>query len=98
MPSTDRNLTLPLDQEHVFLEAQRELVACLWCPGCFCGTVPDPSEFAQSFVGIIVDFPSNLPSLTGHVMSYFESLVGRQFLVLQSYFFPIFLLKCSMHL
>jgi hypothetical protein len=38
---------------------------------------PDPSEFAQSFVGIIVDFPSNLPSLTGHVMSYFESLVGR---------------------
>lgn len=38
---------------------------------------PDPSEFAQSFVGNIVDFLSNLPSLTGHVMSYFESLVGR---------------------
>jgi hypothetical protein len=45
-----------------------------------CGIVPgapDPSEFAQSFVGNIVDFVSNLPSLTGHVMSHFESLVGR---------------------
>ena len=45
-----------------------------------CGAVPgvpDPSEFVHAFVGNFVDFLSNLPSLSGHIMSYFESYVGR---------------------
>ncbi len=39
--------------------------------------VPDPSEFAHAFVVSIVEFLSNLPNLTGHVMSYFENYIGR---------------------
>jgi hypothetical protein len=55
MPSTVRNSTLPLDQEHVFLEAQRELVACLWCPGCFCGT-GNVVRVVSSFVRAVRDY------------------------------------------
>ncbi len=45
---------------------------CCAVPG-----VPDPSEFVHAFVGNFIDFLSNLPSLSGHIMSYFESYVGR---------------------
>ncbi len=38
---------------------------------------PDPSEFAHAFVGSLVEFLSNLPCLTGHIMSHFEGYIGR---------------------
>jgi hypothetical protein len=44
---------------------------------CSVSGTPDPSEFAHALLCSIVGFLSDIPILTGHALSYFESYVGR---------------------
>jgi hypothetical protein len=44
---------------------------------CSVAGAPDPSDFAHALLSSIVGFLSDLPILTGHVMSYFEGYIGR---------------------